>query len=122
MIMKNNKKCDSVGTTKATHQNSQANNSTIERLLSILTEFPQSRQTLASKLGISDRSLRWAVESARLHGYLICSNSTQNGYWIGSEEDVRHTIAEYEARGLKALEVARKMKSRQLQGQTKLNV
>ena len=120
--MKSNKKCDPVGTTKATHQNSQTNNSMIERLLSILTEHPQSRRVLATRLGVSDRSLRQAVESARLHGYPICSNSMQSGYWIGSDEDVRQTIAEYEARGLKALEVARKMKARQLQGQAEMKM
>lgn len=93
-----------------------------DRLISVLKEYPQSRRILARKLGVPDRTLRKAVEAARLQGVPICSNSRTDGYWLGSSADIRHTIAEYEARGLKALEVARKMKARQLEGQTKIEM
>lgn len=94
----------------------------VDKLLFALTDYPQSRCNLSIKLGVSDRALRKAVEAARLQGVPICSNSRTDGYWLGGSADIRHTIAEYEARGLKALEVARKMKARQLAGQTKIEI
>lgn len=105
-----------------TQEKNQIDDSTFEKLLSNLKEYPQSRRILSKKMGVSDRALRKAIEGARLQGIPICSNSQTDGYWLGSSADIRHTIAEYEARGLRALEVARKMKARQLQGQTKIEM
>lgn len=92
----------------------------VDKLLFALTDYPQSRCNLSIKLGVSDRTLRKTVEVARLQGVPICSNSRTDGYWLGSGADIQHTIAEYETRGLRALEVARRLKRCQLDGQVEL--
>ncbi len=95
----------------------QVNNTTADRLLSILTIRPQSRRVLAERLHTSDRGLRKAVMELRKRGYPVCSNSHADGYWIGTKEDVRRTVAEYRRRANESLLIARKMEQWQLDGQ-----
>jgi biotin operon repressor len=80
-----------------------------ELLRVVLTNRPQSRESLCRRIGCSDRRLRLAVQELRAAGIPICSNAQTSGYWIGSEEEIRHLARDFRSRGLSLLEVSRKL-------------
>ena len=46
-----------------------------------------SKEFLAEMAEISDRTVRRAIEQARLAGYLICSDTDSKGYYISNDVD-----------------------------------
>lgn len=86
--------------------NQQSNYNPQLRLLSILIEGNKSRQELAQRMSLSDREVRDLIARMRKDGFPICSSSAGGGYWIGSEAEIRQTIAEYRARGQECLKTA----------------
>ena len=67
-----------------------------------------TRYQLRDMLHTSDRSIRAAVKELRDHGFNVVSvsDSSSKGYWIGTEEDKRRTIAELKSRAYKMLATA----------------
>lgn len=55
-------------------------------VLSMLTNMPQDRKTLALALGVDDRKLRKAVKALRDKGLPICTDP-DGGYYIGSRKE-----------------------------------
>lgn len=86
--------------------NQQLNYNPQLRLLSILIEGKKSRQELARRMGMSDRDVRDLISRMRKDGFPICSSSSGGGYWIGSPDEIKRTIAEYRARGHECLKTA----------------
>ena len=79
------------------------------KLLSILYEGKKSREELTRRMGMSDRECRVLISTLRKEGYPICSSSSSGGYWIGSVDEAKRTIAEYRARGRECLSTASMM-------------
>lgn len=84
------------------------NDTTVERLLSILEMYPKgaSREWLSYVLEIDDRGIREAVRRARNRGHVICSNSDIKGYRLGDRDDATRTIAEFRSRARRLNETA----------------
>lgn len=102
-----NKKMPAVAQGQAAEQiNQQSNYNPQLRLLSILIEGKKSRQELVSRMGLSDRKVRDLIRRMRRDGFPICSSSSGGGYWIGSDSEIRQTIAEYRARAREELNTA----------------
>lgn len=95
------------GTSIKEAPNQNHNNLTIkDKLLSILTDKPQSKEILCKRLNTSERKVRRAIEELRNEGKAVVSFSTAKGYWLGSEVEKRHLIAEYKSRAYKMLNTA----------------
>lgn len=102
-----NKKMPAVAQGQAAEQiNQQSNYNPQLRLLSILIEGKKSRQELARRMGMSDRDVRDLIFRMRKDGFPICSSSSGGGYWIGSPDEIKRTIAEYRAQGHECLKTA----------------
>lgn len=101
-----NKKMPAAAQGQAADQNQQLNYNPQLRLLSILIEGKKSRQELAHRMGMSDRDVRDLISRMRKDGFPICSSSSGGGYWIGSPDEIKRTIAEYRARGHECLNTA----------------
>ena len=101
-----NKKMPAVAQVQAADQNQQLNYNPQLRLLSLLIEGKKSRQELARRMGMSDRDVRDLISRMRKDGFPICSSSSGGGYWIGSPDEIKRTIAEYRARGYECLKTA----------------
>lgn len=69
-----------------------------EELLITLTKEPQSKWLLAEKLNTNERAVRRAIKELRDNGYVIVSNSTNRGYWLGTDKDRDRIVRELEAR------------------------
>lgn len=91
---------------KADTRNNLDNYTAKARLLSILYEGKKSRAELSKRMHLSDREVREIITALRKEGYPICSSSAFGGYWIGSPEEIKRTIAEYRARGIECLNTA----------------
>lgn len=91
---------------KADTRNNLDNYTAKARLLSILYEGKKSRAELSKRMHLSDREVRELITALRKEGYPICSSSASGGYWIGSPEETKRTIAEYRARGRECLNTA----------------
>jgi hypothetical protein len=86
------------------------------RVWNLLTDEPQSRFDLQSKLAVwnekgiaicpPERKVRKAIEELRSLGYNVASNSDTKGYWRGTKADKERTIKEYRARATKLLQTA----------------
>lgn len=85
----------------------QINDTTKTRVLSILTDCPQSRFDIARTLKISERSVRNAICQLRKEGYKICASAHAGGYWIGSPEECRQTARELRSRAYDLLKTAK---------------
>lgn len=101
-----NKKMPAGAQTHTADTNQQLNYNPQLRLLSILIEGKKSRQELVSRMGLSDRKVRDLIRRMRRDGFPICSSSSGGGYWIGSDSEIRQTIAEYRARAREELNTA----------------
>ena len=66
-------------------------------------------------LGLTGAEVREVVRELRRKGYPICSSS--KGYWIGSQEEVAHTIAQLRSRGTDMLATANAMENMAISGQ-----
>ena len=69
-----------------------------QELLDVLTNEPQSKWLLAEKLNTNERAVRRAIKELRDNGYIIVSNSTNRGYWLGTDKDRERIVRELEAR------------------------
>ena len=83
--------------------------STDERLLSTLTDKPLPRAYLCTRLGVTDRELRRAVERLRRQGYPIVADCGIGGYKLGTEEEVRVEAAKLLSRAKELTITAEKM-------------
>lgn len=101
-----NKKMPAGAQAHTADTNQQLNYNPQLRLLSILIEGKKSRQELVSRMGLSDRKVRDLIRRMRRDGFPICSSSSGGGYWIGSDSEIRQTIAEYRARAREELNTA----------------
>lgn len=101
-----NKKMPAEAQAYTADTNQQLNYNPQLRLLSILIEGKKSRQELVSRMGLSDRKVRDLIRRMRRDGFPICSSSSGGGYWIGSDSEIRQTIAEYRARAREELNTA----------------
>ena len=92
----------------------------LQVILDILTsaKSPVSRESLMIATGLEDRTVRQCIHDLRMMGVPICSNSQRKGYTIATGAELNHMVADYNARGLACLEVARKIQMRrQMEGQ-----
>lgn len=94
------------GTFAGTKQN-QDNNTMKYKLLSILTDKPQSKEELSAQMNASERSVRKAVEELRSEGVPVVSSSHLKGYWLGTKEEAMRTAREYKSRAMRMLRTAR---------------
>lgn len=91
-----------------------------ERLTKTLTDIPQSRNELSSKLGISDRQLRHDIRTARREGIPIVS-APNGGYYISDDDmEIAEMISALEKRSRDMLYTASRFKKYlQAKGQIK---
>lgn len=104
--MTNKKMPARAATQKADTTNNLDNYTAKARLLSILYEGKKSREELSKRMHLNDREVRELITALRKEGYPICSSFASGGYWIGSPEETKRTIAEYRARGRECLNTA----------------
>lgn len=75
---------------KATHEGAtlktQLDNTTQFMVLSMLTNMPQDKNTLAEAIGITEREFRKNVQQLRNKGFPICTDP-DGGYYIGSRKE-----------------------------------
>ena len=86
------------------------------RVWNLLTDEPQSRFDLQSKLAVwsekgiaicpSERDVRRAIAELRDLGYNVASSSDKKGYWRGTKADKERTIKELRSRASKLLQTA----------------
>jgi len=95
------------GTSKEAPNQIQNNINTKEKLLSILTDKPQSKEELSAQMNTSERSVRKAVEELRREGVPVVSSSHLKGYWLGTKEEAMITAKEYKSRAMRMLRTAR---------------
>lgn len=101
----------------------QVNDTTKTRIMSMLGCQKVTREELSRCLGINDRAVRQAISELRREGYNICSDSSGSGYWLGSPEETRKTIAQYRRRAITCLKTAIDMEKRlELEGQVEADV
>ena len=88
-----------------------------------------TRQELASRMGMSDRSVRNAIEDARREGALIVNLGTGEGYYLSDRiEDLRHQYNMNHHRAMSILAQQRHLRRRMKEleeadnGQTVLDI
>jgi len=91
-----------------------------EKLAQILTDKPQSRQVLATKLGVSDRRLRRLIQELRKEGVPVYSSSYEKGYRLGTDAEMQKYKAECVHRIAELMKIVRAMDRRQIPGQTEM--
>lgn len=91
-----------------------------ERLAEMLTDRPQSRQVLATKLGVSDRRLRRLVQELRKEGVPVYSSSYEKGYRYGTDAEMQKYKAEVVHRIAELMKIVRALDRRQIPGQTEM--
>ena len=64
----------------------QLDNTTQFMVLSMLTNMPQDKNTLAEAIGITEREFRKNVQQLRNKGFPICTDP-DGGYYIGSRKE-----------------------------------
>lgn len=89
-------------------QNNQLHDTTEERVLSMLSNMPQDRRTLAMAIGIDDRKLRKAVKALRDKGLPICTDP-DGGYYIGSRKEGLIEARKLRHRAYELLKTAERM-------------
>lgn len=89
-------------------QSNQLHDTTEERVLSMLSNMPQDRKTLALSLGIEDRKLRKAVKALRDKGLPICTDP-DGGYYIGSRKEGLIEARKLRHRAYELLKTAERM-------------
>ena len=87
--------------------NNQINDTTKNMVLSMLTTKPQSRYTLAMAIGINERTFREAVRELRREGHLIITESTVEGYRLGTKKEAERTAKELRSRAYDLLKTAK---------------
>lgn len=100
--------------------NSEIIGTNMQVILDVLSRAkePVTREQLARETGVEDRTVRKCIQKLRIMGVPICSNSHRKGYTLATGDELNHMVADYRARGLACLEVARKIQlNRQLEGQ-----
>lgn len=97
----------------------QPDDTTKMMVLSMLTNKPQDRYTLAAAIGINERTFREAVRDLRREGHPIISESTGRGYRLGTKKEARVMARELRSRAYDMLKTANAMES-QLDGQMTL--
>lgn len=76
--------------------------------LKIGEENAQSRDTLVTLTGYSDRHVRQQIEQLRRKGIEVMSDSRKRGYWISSgREDKRAFVEQMDKRGKKCIGVVK---------------
>lgn len=97
---------------KATHEGAtlknHLNDTTEERVLSILSNMLQDRKTLALLLGIEDRKLRKVIKDLRDKGLPICTDP-DGGYYIGSRKEGLIEARKLRHRAYELLKTAERM-------------
>lgn len=86
----------------------QLDNTTEFMVLSMLTNMPQDRKTLAMAIGIDDRKLRKAVKALRDKGLPICTDP-DGGYYIGSRKEGLIEARKLRHRAYELLKTAERM-------------
>ncbi|WP_251615849.1 hypothetical protein [Senimuribacter intestinalis] len=94
----------------------QPDDTTKMMVLSMLTNKPQDRFTLAAAIGINERTFREAVRQLRREGYQIISESRGHGYRLGTKKEAKVMARELRSRAYDMLRTANAMES-QLDGQ-----
>ena len=85
----------------------QLHDSTKQMVLSMLTTYPQDRFVLAAAIGISEREFRSAIRELRRDGHLIITESSVNGYRLGTKKEALITAREFRSRAYDLLKTAR---------------
>lgn len=93
-------------THEGAEQNNQLNNTTEGRVLSMLTNEPQSRFELARRLRITERDFRRQVHNLRLAGHPVCTDSKGVGYWLGTVDECKRTAKQLKGRAYDLLKTA----------------
>lgn len=89
-------------------QTNHPNDTTEERVLSMLSNMPQDRKTLALALGIEDRKLRKSIKALRDKGLPICTDP-DGGYYIGSRKEGLIEARKLRHRACELLKTAERM-------------
>lgn len=93
---------------KADDLKTQLDNTTEFMVLSMLTNMPQDRKTLAMAIGIDDRKLRKAIKALRDKGLPICTDP-DGGYYIGSRKEGLIEARKLRHRAYELLKTAERM-------------
>lgn len=93
---------------KADDLKTQLDNTTEFMVLSMLTNMPQDRKTLAMAIGIDDRKLRKAIKALRDKGLPICTDP-DGGYYIGSRKEGLIEARKLRHRAYEMLKTAERM-------------
>ena len=86
----------------------QLDNTTQFMVLSMLTNMPQDRKTLAMAIGIDDRKFRKAIKALRDKGLPICTDP-DGGYYIGSRKEGLIEARKLRHRAYELLKTAERM-------------
>ena len=86
----------------------QLDNTTEFMVLSMLTNMPQDRKTLAMAIGIDDRKFRKAIKALRDKGLPICTDP-DGGYYIGSRKEGLIEARKLRHRAYELLKTAERM-------------
>lgn len=78
-------------------------------VLSMLTNKPQDRFTLAAAIGINELTFRECVRQLRREGYAIISESRGHGYRLGTKKEARVMARELRSRAYDLLKTANLM-------------
>ena len=97
----------------------QPDDTTKMMVLSMLTNKPQDRYTLAAAIGISERPFREAVRQLRREGHSIISESSGRGYRLGTKKEAKVMARELRSRAYDMIKTANAMDA-QLDGQMTL--
>jgi biotin operon repressor len=73
-----------------------------------LTETPQTKRELASKMGCTTRDVELHIQAARLEGAPIVSNG--DGYWLGTPQEVADCARRLRRRAITQLLTARALR------------
>lgn len=77
-------------------------------VLSMLTNMPQDKNTLAQAIGITERGFRKAVQKLRNKGFPICTDP-DGGYYIGSRKEGLIEARKLRHRAYELLKTAERM-------------
>lgn len=92
---------------EAAELKNQLDDTTKMMVLSMLSPKPQSRYTLASAIGITERTFRVAVRELRQEGHPIVAVSRGKGYKLGTREEALANAMELKSRAFDLLKTAK---------------
>lgn len=66
----------------------------IEEMIAFIPEGKEnriSRRNLAKATNLCDRRVRQHIQTARMMGYPICTDTKNGGYWLGTYDEIAET-------------------------------